>query len=80
MYSKEGFASKKVLDLTGNGFSERDKLIVVKILAGEKYTAISEELNCSLSTINKDFSDICKRLEVADKTELLVKYSGCEII
>jgi DNA-binding CsgD family transcriptional regulator len=79
LYSKKGVVPEKILNVKRYDLSDREIDVLKDILQGKKYTVIATELSCSLSTIQKDISDICDKLSVSDKTELLIKYSGCSV-
>jgi DNA-binding CsgD family transcriptional regulator len=80
LYSKKGILPEKIIEVKHYNLSDREVIILKAMLKGQKYSAIAIELNCSLSTIKKDISDICDKLGVSDKTELLIKYSDCTIL
>jgi DNA-binding CsgD family transcriptional regulator len=80
LYSKKGILPEKIIEVKHYNLSDREVIILKAMLKGQKYSAIAIELDCSLSTIKKDISDICDKLGVSDKTELLIKYSDCTIL
>lgn len=79
IHKNKSIDSKKVLDLSRYNFSVRKIRILNAVMSGAKYSTIALNLGCGIATIKKNVGEICTTLQVADKTELLVKYSGYTI-
>lgn len=79
IHKNKSIDSKKVLDLSRYNFSVRKIRILNAVMSGVKYSTIALNLGCGIATIKKNVGEICTTLQVADKTELLVKYSGYTI-
>ena len=79
IHKNKSIDSKKVLDLSRYNFSVRKIRILNAVMSGAKYSTIAVNLGCGLAAIKKNVGEICTTLQVADKTELLVKYSGYTI-
>lgn len=66
-----------VLDLDkGEGFTDRESIIICKILENEKYDYIARQLNLSEITVKKAAGTIFKKLDCSDKMDLFGKYAN----
>jgi len=58
--------------------TERDKVYLKSIFKGVKFETIAKENNISLGSLKNRMTEIYRIINVADKTELLIKYTDCE--
>ena len=58
------------------GLSEREIRIFRSVLKAEKYGTIAQQENISISYVKKCMKDICQKIHVCDRTELLTTYAG----
>lgn len=56
---------------------ERDKVFLKAVFAGEKFDYIASSNSMAPGTLRNRMREIYKIIGVADKTELLIRYSGC---
>lgn len=68
---------EKILDVDGfQPFSDRELVILCKIIQNEKYDYIARVLNLSEITVKKAAAGIYKKLDCTDKIDLFSKYSN----
>lgn len=70
----------KTLDVSEFRFSDRETRILKSALNADKYTAIANNENISVSYVKKCMKYICQKMQVSDRTELLATYSGYSLI
>ncbi len=58
--------------------NEKDKTYLKAVLKGVKFETIAKENDMSLGTLKNRMTEIYRILNIADKTELLIKYTDCE--
>ncbi|HPX27210.1 MAG TPA: hypothetical protein PLG87_10425, partial [Treponemataceae bacterium] len=58
--------------------NEKDKTYLKAILKGAKYETVAKENDVSLGSLKNRMTEIYRIISVADKTELLIKYTDCE--
>ncbi|HOS31405.1 MAG TPA: hypothetical protein PLR39_11380 [Treponemataceae bacterium] len=56
---------------------ERDKVFLKAVFAGEKFDYIASSNSMAPGTLRNRMREVYKIIGVADKTELLIRYSGC---
>ncbi len=71
----------KALDLgTFERFSEREIIIICKILQNEKYDYIARQLGLSEITVKKAAGGIFKKMDCTDKFDFFGKYSNLSVV
>lgn len=81
---RPAIAKKKIMvhetiDCSGLGLSDREIRILNSALKAVKYTAIAADERISESYVKKCMKSICRKMQVADRTELLATYGGYSI-
>lgn len=55
--------------------SNRDQIILERLLEGKGYKAIGNELGISATTVGTDVRHICAKLDVKTRVQAAVKYA-----
>lgn len=71
---------KMVLTLPADLVTEKDAEILIKILAGEKYEAIANDEDLSLSTLKKNVRRLFNILRVNDRINFISLYANHEVV
>ncbi len=58
--------------------NKRDKIYLKSVFKGAKFETIAKENDVGLGSLKNRMTEIYRIINVADKTELLIKYTGCE--
>lgn len=74
--AKKRITVSETIDVTGLGLSDREIRILESALMAEKYTTIASTERISVSYVKKCMKSICRKMKVADRTELLATYAG----
>ena len=69
-----------VLQLPADYFTERDVLILEKIIQGEKYEAIAQETKMSMSSLKRHIRRLFLRLQVSDRLCFITFYANHKVI
>lgn len=77
--AKKNIMVHETIDVSGLGLSDREIRILNSALKAEKYTAIAADERISESYVKKCMKSICRKMQVADRTELLATYGGYSI-
>ncbi|MCL2230597.1 MAG: hypothetical protein FWC01_05835 [Treponema sp.] len=71
---------KMTLVLQPNLFTQKDSIILQKILAGEKYETIANDEGMALSTLKKQIKRMFNILKINDRTCFLSLYANYKIV
>lgn len=77
--AKKRITVRETIDISELGLSKREIRILESALNAEKYTAIATSERISVSYVKKCMKNICLKMQVADRTELLATYGGYAI-